>query len=92
MDSPDPMVAKVAQDRGEILLTADGDFNGIVTHRQGKRFRKLSRVSLRCASAHSAERMAAAIALIEFEHRAAQERTHKRIIIEIQHTVIRVLR
>lgn len=87
------MVAKEAQDRDEILLTEDGDFSAIVTpKRKGARFKKLSRVSLKCGSVNTAKRIAAAISLIEFEYAAAQARTQKRIIVEIQMTVIRVLR
>lgn len=93
MDSPDPMVAKVAQERDEILLTGDGDFGEIVTpKRKGKRFRKLSRVSLGCNHSDMGARVAAALSLIEFEYAAAQARPVKRIIIEIQKTVIRVVR
>lgn len=93
MDSPDPIVAKVAQDRDEILVTEDGDFSGIVSpKRKGRRFKKLSRVSLKCGSAKTANRMAAAVSLIEFEYAAAQARPQKRIIVEIQTTVIRLIR
>jgi len=92
-DSPDPMVAKVAQERDEILLTDDGDFGMIVTpKRVGKRFKKVSRVSMKCKHAVAADRIAAALALIEFEYAAAQSRPEKRIIIEIQTTVIRIVR
>ena len=95
MDSPDPMVAKMAQERNEILITDDGDFGVIVSPKRkgkGKRFKKLSRITMKCDHAISATRMAAALSLIVFEYDLAQAQAEKRIIIEINHSLIRLLR
>jgi predicted nuclease of predicted toxin-antitoxin system len=90
-DSPDPIVAKAAQDADAILISEDGDFKSLV-QRKGRRFKRLSRVSLRCGSAQTANRMAAALSLVEFEFAQAQIRQDKRIIIEIHVSLIRILR
>ena len=90
-DSPDPVVAKAAQDANAILISEDGDFQRIV-QRKGRRFKKLSRVSLRCGSAQTANRIAASIELIEFEFAQCQTRPDKRLMIEIHVALIRILR
>lgn len=90
-DSPDPIVAKAAQDADAILISEDGDFRGII-QRKGRRFKKLSRVSLRCGSAQTANRIAAVISLIEFEFEQCQARQDKRLMIEIHISLIRILR
>lgn len=94
-DTPDPIVAKTAQDIEAILISDDQDFNVIAgrkpTARQ-RRFQRLSRVNMRCPHAKAVQRLAAAIDLIEFEYEAAQSRPDKRMIIDIQPTLIRTLR
>lgn len=94
-DTPDPIVAKVAQDSDCILLTHDGDFK-VVAPRVPKgaraRFKKLSRIHLACPQVRGAERLAAAIALVEFEWTAAQERRDKRLHMVIQRDVIKTHR
>ncbi len=91
----DPIVAKVAEDLAAILLTDDADFRTIIARRpdgQRRRFRKLSRVHLACKHSQAINRLAAAIALIEFEFELAQTRTDKRIIIDVKPTMIRTMR
>ena len=86
-DSPDPIVAKVAQDDESILLTHDGDFKTVaprVALGQRNRFRKLSKVHLNIEQARSEGRLAAAITMIEFEWASAQARTEKRIHLAIK--------
>ena len=93
--TPDPIVAKVAEDLSAILLTDDSDFNSIVARRQNGskiRFRKLSKVQIGCKHSRALERVAATISLIEFEYELAQSRLDKRIIITIGPTLIRLLR
>ncbi len=49
--SPDPVVATVSQELEAILLSFDGDFEVIsprIPKGQRKRFRKLSRIWMRC--------------------------------------------
>lgn len=94
-DTPDPIVAKTAQDSDAILLTHDGDFKTVaprVSFGQRSRFRKLSKVHLNLEHVRSAQRLTAAIALIEFEWLAAQERADKRIHIAIKLAVITTYR
>lgn len=90
-DTPDPIVAKVAQDSELILLTHDGDFKTVaprIPKGERSRFRKLSKVHLACEHPKAERRLAAAIALIEFEWQAAQERSDKRLHIVIRPAVI----
>lgn len=94
-NTPDPIVAKVAQDSDCILLTHDGDFKNVaprVPIGSKTRFKKLSRIHLACPQARGAERIAAAIALVEFEWVAAQERSDKRLHMVIQRDVIKTHR
>jgi len=94
-NTPDPIVAKVAQDSDCILLTHDGDFKTVaprVPKGSKARFKKLSRIHLACPQVRGAERLAAAIALVEFEWAAAQTRPDKRLHIVVQPGVIKTHR
>ena len=94
-DTPDPIVAKTAQDLGAILISDDQDFNVIAGRKptaKTRRFQRLSRINMRCPHAKAVQRLASAIALIEFEYEAAQSRPDKRMIIDIHSTLIRTLR
>jgi hypothetical protein len=95
-NSPDPLVAAVAEMNGAILVSLDSDFSSLaarVPKGQGKtRFKKLSRVGLKCDEPKAAERMKKALSLIEHEWQYAQASADKRMIVEIQHTVIRTIR
>lgn len=93
--TPDPIVAKVAQDLESILLTDDADFKTIVARRpdgQKRRFRKLSRIHLNCGHSKILNRLSVAISLIEFEYEIAQSRPDKRMILELKPSLIRILR
>lgn len=94
-DTPDPIVAKTAQDMNAILISDDQDFNVIAGRKataKQRRFKRLSRVNMRCSHAKAVERLAAAISLIEFEFEGAQSRPDKRMIIDVGPTIIRTLR
>ncbi len=94
-DSPDPIVARVAQDQDAILLSHDGDFKKIaprIAKGERRRFNKLSKVHLNCEQARGAERLAAAIGLIEFEWAGAMTRDDKRLHVSISLGVIRTHR
>lgn len=94
-DTPDPIVAKTSQDMAAILISDDGDFQKIAGRKptaHKPRFRKLSRVNMKCKHALAVVRLEAAIALIEFEYELAQTRPDKRMIIDVQPTLIRTLR
>ena len=94
-DSPDPLVAKVSEQNGSILVSHDGDFQTIapkIPNGARNRFRKLSRIHLGCSYPKAAERVAAAMSLIEFEWEIAQARSDKRILITIQTDVMKTKR
>lgn len=93
-DTPDPIVAKIAQDNDCILLTHDGDFKKVaprIEKGSRKRFKKLSRIHLACPQAQAQKRLAAAIALIEFEWTGAQARKD-RLYLVIQPATIKTHR
>jgi hypothetical protein len=93
-NSADPLVARVAELNGAILVSFDRDFKTLAP-RIGigqQRFRRLSRIGFRCAEPEAAQRLKVALALIEFEWTAAQAAADKRMIVEIGPTYIRTLR
>lgn len=93
-DSPDPLVAAVSEMFGAVLVSHDHDFKTLGPRMQigRRRFRKLSRIGLRCRESQSARRMEEAITLIEHEWNYSQAQSDKRIIIEIGPTYIRTIR
>lgn len=69
-DSPDPLVAAVSEMNDAVLVSLDSDFRGLaprapIGHRQ--RFRRLSRIGLRCGPVHAAQRMQLCLSLVEHE-------------------------
>ncbi|MBE3603386.1 DUF5615 family PIN-like protein [bacterium] len=94
-DSPDPVVAAVADMDGAILVSCDHDFDAIaprILQGMRARFRRLGRLSIRCAEYHAARRIEEAMELIELEYRTAQRRPDKRMFIVIQATGIKTNR
>jgi predicted nuclease of predicted toxin-antitoxin system len=82
--SPDPLVATVAQELDAILISFDGDFEKIaprVPRGQRARFRKLSRIWLRCNEPQAAARLKAALDLVVAEYGLATPNTPMRIWI-----------
>jgi predicted nuclease of predicted toxin-antitoxin system len=93
-NSPDPLVASVAELNDAILVSFDRDFKTLAP-RIGigqRRFRRLSRIGFRCDEPQAAQRLKLALALIEFEWTTAQAASDKRMIIEIGPTYIRTVR
>jgi predicted nuclease of predicted toxin-antitoxin system len=93
-NSPDPLVAAVAQMNGAVLVSLDSDFKSLAP-RAGvgkQRFRTLSRIGLKCSEPQAAKRISAAMTLIEHEWDLAQRSGDKRMIIEIGQTTIRTIR
>jgi predicted nuclease of predicted toxin-antitoxin system len=93
-DSPDPLVAAFAEMSGAVLVSIDTDFQTLAP-RIGvgrRRFRKLSRVGLRCNEPQAARRIEASLTLIEHEWRVAQASSDKRMIVEVGSTHIRTVR
>jgi predicted nuclease of predicted toxin-antitoxin system len=93
-NSPDPLVAAVAEMNEAVLVSLDTDFKTLAP-RAGvgkQRFRTLSRIGLKCSEPQAAKRIIAALSLIEHEWDLAQRSGDKRMIIEIGQTTIRSIR
>lgn len=94
-DSPDPLVAAVSEMSGAVLVSLDSDFRRLaprVPKGQRQRFRKLSRVGLRCKAPRCAQRITATLSLIEHEWTVAQENPDKRMIVDVGESYIRTIR
>jgi predicted nuclease of predicted toxin-antitoxin system len=73
--SPDPLVATVAQELNAVLLSFDGDFEVIaprIAKGHRKRFRKLSRIWMRCDEPQAANRLKGALDLVVSEYALAK--------------------
>lgn len=94
-DSPDTLVAAVAEANNAILVTMDGDFKALAA-RTGighRRYRRLSLVRFeRCRESRAAERMMAALSLIDHEWALSSENKDRRIFIVIGLEAIRTHR
>ena len=93
-NSPDPIVATVAELNDAILVSFDKDFKGLAP-RIGvgqQRFRKLSRIGFRCREPMAAQRILLALSLIEHEWQVAQASSDKRMIVHISETTIQTTR
>lgn len=83
--SPDQLVCAVAQANEAILVALDGDMKQLA-QRHGigqRRYRKLSLLKLSCREPRAAERVNAAMTLIEHEWNFSAGTTDRRIFIEI---------
>lgn len=93
--SVDPLVAFVAEDEGAVLISHDGDFQKIaprIPDGQKTRFKKLSRIWLRCNEFQSAKRLERAFALIQAEFEFSQAQKDARMLIWIGNSYIRTER
>jgi predicted nuclease of predicted toxin-antitoxin system len=94
-NSPDTLVAAVAEANGGILITNDGDFKSIAS-RTGigrKRFRTLSLIRFeKCRESKMAQRVKQLMSLIEHEWRVATDERDRRIFIVICDSVVRSYR
>lgn len=93
-DSPDQLVAAYSELSGAVLVSLDRDFRSLAP-RIGigqQRFRRLSRIGLRCDEPVAARRIESALSLIEHEWARAQRSADKRMIIEVGPTYIRTIR
>src|SRR5215471_15374631 len=94
-DSPDPLVAAVSEMSGAVLVSLDSDFRSLaprIPRGERQRFRKLSRIGLRCRAPRCAQRLAAVLSLIEHEWTVAQASADKRMIIDVGETYVRSIR
>ena len=82
--SPDPVVATVSQELEAILLSFDGDFEVIsprVPHGQRRRFRKLSRIWMRCGEPQAANRLRAVLDFVASEYALVTPAAPMRLMI-----------
>lgn len=93
-NSPDPIVATVAEVNDATLISFDKDFKALAPRiGVGKqRFRKLSWIAFRCREPMAAQRIDLAMSLIEHEWEVAQSSSDKRMIIHISETTIQTTR
>ena len=90
--SVDPLVAVVAEDHHAVLVSHDGDFQKIaprIPDGQRRRFRELSRISLRCSEYNAAARFEKAMSLVVSEFQIAQDSRDKRMHLTIGESFIR---
>ena len=93
-NSPDPLVAAVAEMNEAVLVSLDSDFRTLAP-RAGvgrQRFRRLSRIAIKCSEPQAANRIGAAMSLIEHEWNFAQKQSDKRMILEIGNSYMRLIR
>ena len=77
-DAADPLVALTAESAGRVLISLDRDFQAIDPLKpdgRRPRFRRLSRIWLRCRPSRSAERIRLFIREIEWEEKAHAEQS-----------------
>ena len=95
LDSPDPLVAAVSEMHGAVLVSLDSDFKRLaprVPVGQRQRFRRLSRIGLRCKAPQCALRMKVCLSLIAHEWALAQGSSDKRMIVDIGQSYVRSIR
>lgn len=95
IDSSDPLVATVSEEDNAVLVSCDRDFKMIaprIPRGQRARYRRLSRVALECNEPQAADRIQAALTLIEAEYEIAQKSSDKRMMVVIQNNGIKTLR
>jgi predicted nuclease of predicted toxin-antitoxin system len=94
-DSPDTLVAAVSEANDAILITMDGDFKTIAS-RIGigrTRFKKLSLLRFeKCRESRAADRVAAALSLVEHEWKVGNGANDRRMFVVICTQVIRTHR
>jgi predicted nuclease of predicted toxin-antitoxin system len=94
-DSPDALVAAVAEANDAVLVTMDGDFKAIAS-RSGigqRRFRRLSLLRFeRCRESQAAKRLETALSLIEHEWSAGNAARDRRMFVVITSDTIRTYR
>ena len=94
-DSPDEIVAAFSEAENAVLVSLDGDFRRLaprIPDRQRRRFKKLSRIELRCNPIQTEQRLSVAMSLIEAEYQIAQASRDSRMIVSIGNSFIRTER
>ena len=91
--SPDHLVCAIAEINDAILVALDGDMKQLASrHGIGaRRYKRLSLIKLSCRETRAAERVKAAMTLIEHEWRYGSSNGDRRIFIEILDAAIRTV-
>jgi predicted nuclease of predicted toxin-antitoxin system len=92
--SSDPLVCTAAQQNQAILVSLDSDMKKLAK-RYGStngRFKKLSLVKLSCKSTSAVQRISAAMSIISHEWEISQDKTSRRIFVEIGQEAISIKR
>jgi predicted nuclease of predicted toxin-antitoxin system len=85
--SPDPLVARVSEDAGAVLVSHDRDFKEYSSRRQDgqqPRFPTLCVVHMQCKQTRIPERLLTCLPLIELEYAGRQLMHDKRLIVEVK--------
>jgi predicted nuclease of predicted toxin-antitoxin system len=94
-DSPDSLVAAVAEANNAVLVTMDGDFKAIAA-RTGigqRRYRRLSLIRFeKCRESKAAIRLKSALSLIEHEWAVSNAEADRRMFVVITGAAIRTHR
>jgi predicted nuclease of predicted toxin-antitoxin system len=80
--APDPLVATVAQELNAVLVSFDGDFEVIaprIPKGTRRRFRKLSRIWMKCDEPQAANRLETALDLVRSEYKIANAKVPMRM-------------
>ncbi len=91
----DPVIAALGNSWEAIVVSWDRDFKALVPRApEGTRqlFRKLGRITFYCNYPKGAPRLGVVFDVIDFEYAQAQQRSDKRVLIEIGDNYIRLLR
>jgi predicted nuclease of predicted toxin-antitoxin system len=93
-NTPDPLVAAVAEANDAILVSLDADFQRIAKrHGVGRReFRQLSLIKLSCRESRCYQRITEAMSLIDHEWNFARQNRDRRLFMDILDNVIRTMR
>ncbi len=93
--SPDPLVATVSERLDAVLVSFDGDFEKIaprIPRGQRSRFKKLSRIWLRCGEPQAAKRLELVLSFVESEYALAQQPPIRRMSLMIGKSWLRTER
>ena len=93
---PDPVIARVGDELGAIVVTWNHrDFKALASRipkGNVQLFRRLGRVNFRCHEARGRQRLEQLIESIEFEYAQVQKQRDRRLMIEIGETSFRIIR
>ena len=92
LSTPDLVVAAVSEERDAVLISMDGDSKSIaprIPHGNRQRFRKLSRIWLRCTAYQSSQRLQKAMSFVEAEYHLSKNQPDSRMFLEIGNSYIK---